>query len=297
MSTDEGHLSIDRLADLDAGLLDADETNAGWVHVESCNDCRTTVELLAGVPALLASMDAVPVPPEVTARVVAAIEREQLARVGEADAARARDAAPARPERAGVRRRFAARLGAGLLGATAVLGGGYLVLSGVPSGGDEDSPSISEGQSESDRLGSPDDAPAAMDMGGGEFPYSSASLDDEVRALVASAPREESARTPSVTVQGEDGEPGEPDDVAVKACVDATERRAGSPGAPLAVDVGTYDGEPAVVIVFSDGPSAAAASSLDVWVVSSSCLDGAPNYALTSDPVDVLRRETVSLPR
>ena len=129
MSTGDVHLSIDPLADLGADVLSPDEAADAQPPPAVCADCRATSELLAGVPALLASVEAVPMPAEVTARVVAAIEREQIARAGEAE--RPGRGSSRDPSRARVaRRRFGARLGAGLLGATAVFGGGYLVLSG-----------------------------------------------------------------------------------------------------------------------------------------------------------------------
>ena len=75
---------------------------------------------------------------------------------------------------------------------------------------------------------------------------------DVQRLLTQTTSGQESERTPS-TVQGEDGQIGEPDDVATKSIVTATQRRAGSKAVPLAVDVSTYDGTPAVVIVLPEG--------------------------------------------
>ena len=261
MSADDTHLSIEALADLGADAMPQAEVAAADAHLLTCQTCRATRDLLAGVPALLASVAPEPIPVEVTARVAAAIEREQIARAGEASAPAA--AARTHPARASVRRRFGARLGAGLLGATAVLGGGYLVVSGLGGSNDADSPAAfgsardtGDAASEGGTFDDGAQAPAASALA-----YGAASLDMDVqRLLTQTTSGQESERTPS-TVQGEDGQIGEPDDVATKTCVTATQRRAGSKAVPLAVDVSTYDGTPAVVIVLPEGSGAAPSST------------------------------------
>lgn len=273
MSADDVHLSIDELADFGADAMPPADAAAAQSHLRICADCRATSELLAGVPAILSSVADAPIPAEVTARVVAAIEREQIARGGApyevpANVPAGDTSSPGR-QAVGLRRRFGARLGAGLLGAAAVFGGGYLVVSGALGGGAADSPSAAEAEQ----------APA---VGGGatgtsEVPadaplsYSAATLDDDVIRLLAMTPYSVDA---SRSVQGPDGEIGEPDDVATKAraCVAATERRAGSTAAPLAVDLGTYDGRGAVVIVLPTANSGDGAAPVDVWVLGTGCL-------------------------
>lgn len=292
MSADDAHLSTDELADLGAELLTPDRVAAALAHLRSCATCRTTQDLLAGVPALLAGVAPSPIPAEVTARVVAAIEREQIARAGDADGRPATDTARSRSQRAGFRRRFGARIGAGLLGATAVLGGGYLVLNGVLGDGGSDSPS-SAGSAETLEESPLADGPMITDSADA-VDYTAASLDQDVLRLLTLAPSgPEAERTPRDTgVMGDDGGVGEPDDARTKACVGATQRIAGSEADPLAVDIGTYEGLPAVVIVLPEGTSGTA--PLDVWVVSASCVD-ADQAAVPrlSASLEVLRHQTV----
>ena len=45
------------------------------------------------------------------------------------------------------------------------------------------------------------------------------------------------------------------------------------PPRPLAVDVATYDGQPAVVVVLPEDSISSAASQVDVWVVGAACVD------------------------
>lgn len=270
MSTDDTHLSIDQLADLGADAMPQAEVAAADAHLLTCQSCRAARDLLAGVPALLASVTAEPIPVEVTARVAAAIEREQIARAGDAGAPLAPDAVGAYPARLRVRRRFGARLGAGLLGATAVLGGGYLVASGLVGGSAEDNPAaLGSARDEADS-GTFDDG--LQDPAAAEMTYGAASLEQDVQRLLTQTTSVQRGEPTPGAVLGEDGQVGEPDDVATKTCVAATQRRAGSKAVPLAVDVSTYDGTPAVVIVLPEGSSSGADALLDVWVIGTGCL-------------------------
>jgi len=292
MSHDDAHLSIDQLADLGADLTAPADAAAADAHLRSCQTCRETQDLLAEVPGLLASAALVAMPADVTARVVAAIEREQIARAGEAETSRAGDTARAWPERAGLRRRFGARLGAGLLGAAAVLGGGYLVLSGLGGGDDSASPTSAGAVEDAEQFaedGGGSDEGARESTSADVLTYSADSLDQDVQQLLAAPPAvpAESERASQDSVLGPDGElsPG------TKTCIAATQRRAGSDADPLAVDLSTYEGEPAVVIVLPDG---AQTDSVDVWVVSSACA-GADDkdVAQAERTLEVLRNRTV----
>ena len=109
--------------------------------------------------------------------------------------------------------------------------------------------------------------------------YSEATLDEDARALLASAPLltfNVPDRQPTEVV-GEDGVVGEPGYAATKAraCVIATQGEARTQAEPLAVDIGTYEGVDAVVILLPEGAGSPAASitAIDVWVVGADCLD------------------------
>lgn len=295
MSADDDHLSTERLADLAADGLDAAEATAARAHLRGCADCSASFAFLVELPDLLAASPGPPMPAEVTARVMAAIEREQSARDGAADEARSTAAARSRPAWDSLRRGLGARLGAGLLGAAAVLGGGYLVVTNVlDSGGDE--PTTATAGSEAERLdagaGVDDRAPA---LTAADPAYAEATLDEDVRQLLArSAPSEAGAEDKPTTMIGPDGELGE---LAAQAtvCVAATQRRADTAADPLAVDVGTYDGAPAVVVVLPDGTSRnGSADQVDVWVLGTGCL--AADLSQLSDEtadLDVLARRSV----
>jgi hypothetical protein len=301
VSADDVHLSIDQLADFGADAMPQAEAAAAQAHLRSCDDCRATNDLLAGVPALLAGAAVVPIPAEVNARVVAAIEREQIARAGAPHEvpARTSTSTSTSQQRVGARRRFGARLGAGLLGATAVLGGGYLVASGVLGGGSDDSPSAGMAEDAAQ-------APTASGSGEGPVPtradtdglaFRSATFDDDVQRLLTLEPGyADTSRTPAETVQGQDGEIGDPDDVATKtrACVAATQREAGTQDDPVAVDLGTYDGVSAVVVVLPGGAATATAATYDVWVLGTNCVDKTDaEFQSLFGSLQVLRHESV----
>ena len=249
-------------------------------------------------PALLASAAPATIPADVTARVVAAIEREQIARASQPDEAHAGQAAPARPKRAAFRQRIGARVGAGLLGATAVLGGGYLVVSGVLGGGDESEPTsgaVAERSLDDSGGDSPEDGAAAPNPPGaqvGGLSYSAATFDEDVQRLLDSAGVYSTTRSPGEAVSP--GEvTGDPID-ALSTCVSATQRRADSDFQPLVVDYSTYEGEPAVIIVLPGDPSSGETSAVDVWVIGTGCVgDSDVSVPQAATRLDVLRRETV----
>ncbi|MDQ3114856.1 MAG: hypothetical protein M3Q84_12365, partial [Actinomycetota bacterium] len=96
------------------------------------------------------------------------------------------------------------------------------------------------------------------------------------------------------TVLGPNGEVG---DMVARApvCVAATQRRADTAADPLAVDVGTYDGVPAVVVVLPEvtGP-AGSADEVDVWVLGVTCLEAEPGQVdRQAGDLDVLARKSV----
>lgn len=297
MSIDDVHPSTDRLADLAADLLEPADATAARAHLPTCTTCRATYDVLGGLPELLAGSPAPPMPAEVAARIVAAIEREQIARAGAADDARSTAAARSRPAWNAFRRGLGARLGAGLLGAAAVLGGGYVVVtSGLDSGSDEPTADLG-GTAES--LSSPDAA-----GGGGEGPeitaadaaaYAEATLDEDVQQLLAgSASSGSGVGDKPTTVLGPNGEVG---DMVARApvCVAATQRRADTAADPLAVDVGTYDGVPAVVVVLPEVTNRnGSAGEVDVWILGSTCLDADPGQVeRAAGDLDVLARKAV----
>ena len=295
MSIDDVHPSTDRLADLAADLLEPADATAARAHLPTCTTCRATYDVLLGLPELLAGSPAPPMPAEVTARVVAAIEREQIARAGAADDARSTAAARSRPAWNAFRRGLGARLGAGLLGAAAVLGGGYVVVTSVlDSGNDEPTAATSGSDAESldTGAGGADEGPAVT---AADTAYGEATLDEDVAQLLA-VPESSGygVGDEPATVLGPNGAVG---DMVARApvCVAATQRRADTAADPLAVDVGTYDGVPAVVVVLPEVTGrVGSADEVDVWVLGATCLEADPGQVeRQAGDLDVLARRSV----
>lgn len=294
MSIDDVHPSTDRLADLAADLLEPADATAARAHLPTCTTCRATYDVLVGLPELLAGSPAPPMPAEVTARVVAAIEREQIARAGAADDARSTAAARSRPAWNAFRRGLGARLGAGLLGAAAVLGGGYVVVTSVlDSGSDEPTTATSgiEAESLDTGAGGADEGRALTAAG---TAYGEETLDADVAQLLAVPESSGDVGDKPATVLGPNGEVG---DMVARApvCVAATQRRADTAADPLAVDVGTYDGVPAVVVVLPEVTGrSGSADEVDVWVLGATCLEADPGQvARQAGDLDVLARKSV----
>ena len=295
MSIDDVHPSTDRLADLAADLLEPADATAARAHLPTCTTCRATYDVLVGLPELLAGSPAPPMPAEVTARVVAAIEREQIARAGAADDARSTAAARSRPAWNAFRRGLGARLGAGLLGAAAVLGGGYVVVTSVlDSGSDEPTAATSGSEAESldTGAGGADEGPAVTTA---DTAYGEATLDEDVAQLLAVPESSgDGVGDEPATVLGPNGEVG---DMVARApvCVAATQRRADTAADPLAVDVGTYDGVPAVVVVLPEVTGrSGSADEVDVWVLGATCLEADPGQVERQEgDLDVLARRSV----
>lgn len=301
------HLTPDRLADLAEDLLSASDTVAAEAHLATCASCQATQAALAAVSLLLASAGQVRMPFEAVRRVedalvVAADERsEQSAGTGVAAGAAVPVGGTVTALGTAHGRRAAAprlrRAAAALVGVAAVLGGGFLFTQGFPSmSGSDDAPSstLAEGSRGdaaaegglADAGGNDDSLPAAA-TGGTE--YTAATLVDEVGDLVAAQAHSPAAglgTTPRVSAPS--GNTGESGAGATVGCVAAVAAEAGSTAAPLAVDVGTYNGDPAVVVVLE--LPRAAADEADIWVVSADCL-----AADEVTPLEVLQRASLAI--
>jgi hypothetical protein len=287
MTVPFAHVSAEQLGLLAERVLPVDEATIAEGHLVECESCQATYDTLLAVPAILASIPPPSAPVDVTARVVAAIERESMARAAVGDGVHSLDEArtraktklstqPATPPR---RRRFVAAFGAALLGSAAVLGGGYLFLSQGFLGSGADSPD-SRGQAEEYAGGSGDSEGGADSASGGAHAptmatagreYTRATLVDDVRALLAGAvvteddeggAERETTRAPAPAEGGEV--------VALNTCVAAVQAQAGTNAVPVATDVGTYEGIPAVIVVFAD-QNALPRDEVEVWVVAAGC--------------------------
>lgn len=73
---DAAHLGLERLADLDEGLLSPDQATAARAHLTTCTQCQDDLSTLASVRAALLADAEVPTPPEVADRWYAALAAE-----------------------------------------------------------------------------------------------------------------------------------------------------------------------------------------------------------------------------
>src|SRR3954454_1155417 len=80
MNSPNAHASAETLAELVDDDLPVDRSAAVRAHLATCPSCQATYEQLRDLPALLASTPPPPIPDDVTARVMAAIEREAQGR-------------------------------------------------------------------------------------------------------------------------------------------------------------------------------------------------------------------------
>ncbi|CAN5662829.1 hypothetical protein BH24ACT11_BH24ACT11_00510 [soil metagenome] len=129
---DNPHTTTEQLADLLEGVLTPADEEAVQGHLHRCDACRTDYDLLAGLPALLASVPAPELPPTVASRLDDAVAAEAARRntgpsaepgpaVVPISSARQHRSAPGRSDRTrrwlvGVAAAAAAVVGVGLVG-------------------------------------------------------------------------------------------------------------------------------------------------------------------------------------
>jgi hypothetical protein len=267
------HLDADALADLDEGLLDRDHMASARAHVAGCPQCQAELAALTGVrERLAAAAEVEPMPAEVVARLDRA-----LAEVATEPASTAvtRSVIPLRePQRSGPR-------GLRWLQAAAVvvlvLAGGAVAVSAL-RGSDNNGVATSSGSSagKADQRAAADSYPVtasgrhwtkeSVTAGvpqllagtlGPTLPPSSFSAQDDASGS-AGAPRE-LAGVPAARLAGG------------PALADCVTELAGGPATPLAVDLATFDGQPAAVVLL---PGIGGPGRVDVWVVPPDCAQG-----------------------
>lgn len=278
------HPDLDALADLHADAPEATET--ARAHVAGCAQCATELARLDRVPALLAAAGAVgPMPVEVVTAVDAALAAE----AGAADAApgsltagRTVTPLPTGRDRSPVTMR--------LLQAAAVvvllLAGLGIGISALGGGGDSDSSSA----------GGADSATADKAAESGAYPLTASGRDWTADAVTLDAlklldgslapPVAANSLREQFSAQAEDdaGSGGSTDPSAsapARAAPESAARLAsgpalaqcvaelaGRPVTPLAVDISTWQQQPAAVIVL---PAPGEPSRAEVWVVAPSC--------------------------
>jgi hypothetical protein len=267
------HLDADALADLDEGLLDRDHVASARAHVAGCPRCRAELAALTGVrERLAAAAEVEPMPAEVVAR----LDRALAGVAAEpASTAVTRSVIPLRePPRSSPR-------GLRWLQAAAVvvliLAGGAVAVSAL-RGSDNGSFKDSGGGT----AGSADQRAAAP----GSYPvtasgrhWTKASVEAGVPQLLAGT------LSPTLPPSGFAAEDNANGSVAPRelagvpaarlaggpALADCVTELAGGPATPLAVDLATFDGQPAAVVLL---PGIGGPGRVDVWVVPPDCAQG-----------------------
>lgn len=276
MTRGPGHLPPEILADSAEGLLPAADDAAVRSHVSSCPACRQLATDLRDVSALLASDASPRMPDDVAARLEAALQAEPPLSVAPPARHPTVPAAPSRPRSR--TRRMPVWVGAA---AATVLGVTGAVI-GVRALEDSDSADSSTAGAalEADRAAeAPESALAAPGEGDG---YTAATLEARVAALVTGAAVDAAddsreAAPGSLPGAGAAAEPSSPTGQlsalatlatpeGLAACVASLTGREGV--TPIAVDLASYEEQPAAIIVL---PDPADRETLDVRVVGAGC--------------------------
>jgi cell division septation protein DedD len=286
---DSEHLTAEVLADLDLGLLDAASTSHARHHLTHCRPCAQLRDDLATVTATLAELPPVPMPDSVWERLSEAVAAEPVVTP---------EGAATVVPLAGGRQRRSWRPGIGLVaGAAGVALIGAIV---VPILNDSGSSDLSGGDGS---VASGDRAPAesasvppvAYVASRTGTDYQPEALERQATSLVASR----SAFTATATLPPEPSTGPSPEDTAAppsgtpsaspsgtpldSASADVVLKLTAGPAAaqaclesyldapgimPLAIDIGTWDGRPAAVIVLPDDVDPTVA---EVWVIDPDC--------------------------
>lgn len=292
-SAGRAHLDPTRLADLDEGLLAAADARAARAHLQGCARCADVHAGLADVRTRLRALPPVTLPREVAGRIDAALaaagaESSPLAHQatpatepGERTTARAASSGGPRtePVRLDAHRRTRDQRRMRVLQAAAavvlVVGGGALgfqALNGVGSGGDDADAGAALGEAPAELGPDSSTAPQRGRVTASDTDYTPEQLAGQVRGLLDRVGM--TARgDPNNAVQ-ERAKPNTtagdiaalPNPAAVRSCVDALTN--GPAQRPLAVDIATFRGRPAAVVVLRTPGDRL---SLDVFVVERRC--------------------------
>ncbi|MGH8892062.1 MAG: hypothetical protein ACRDWY_01945 [Actinomycetes bacterium] len=262
---DRGHLTAETAADLQEGLLDARQTMAAQAHLLACPRCAAMTEHLAAVPALLRDAgDVGALPPDVSARIDQAL----------GSAARAVPVTP-------IQREPRPPLGMRILQAAAVLvvllAGVGIAVSSLQGNGSDAGNTAADSAGQAAKEGASEDAGYPVTASGRN--WSAETVVEAVPDLVA-GDFPALARTLRDTASGGGGDDSGAEKPQLSAAGGASRLAGGPPLAdcvtalndgpvtPVAVDIATWQGQPAAVIVL---PTPDDPATLDTWVVEPDC--------------------------
>lgn len=275
------HLDLDRLADLEEGLLTPDEETAAQTHLRDCDDCRSRKAQLDGTRSLLSDLPPQEMPAAVAARVEAALAALPSTTI--VPLSRTRRGWRAHPTAAGLgaAAAVAALIAALVVGRTSShhpssTAGGTAGTLGAASAGRTSiplPPPTVTGTKYTFRNLARTVPPLLT-------PSTALALAPKTTAGTAPQPSAgtgaEATVTPPPALNRLFASPG-----ALEACVRGIE---GGPAAvPLAIDFATFEGAPAVVIVLPGLDE----GKVDAWFVGPAC---------TSTDVNLLRYRSLPAP-
>ena len=260
------HLDYDTLAELAEGLLPEPQAATADAHLAGCAECRDRSAQIADVTRLLADAPVPPMPAELASRIDQALAAEATAT--------SNGAVISLDSRRGRRRM---RILSAAAASVIVLGGGTVVGHALLSGSMSSENGAAQTQAVQDRTGSvparpssPGQPGSALKAPGGLSARSNASggyvmMRSGTDYTAGQLSRQVSGQLARAGAAAAEARPGEP----LSGCVQGVTRGR----TPMLVDVASYEGRPATVIVLPGS-----ADRLDVWVVGPAC--SASNSAL-----------------
>jgi hypothetical protein len=265
--TDRDHLSPDALADLQEGLLDEPAARLAEEHLRVCRRCLERQDALAEVSALLADAGGTaPVPDDVAARLAAALAAEPSATA----AATVTPLGTARRPSRGMRVLQAAAV------LVLLLAGAGLAVTAVQGGGSQNQASDTAGGAVAEK---------AVPQDPGDFPVTASGRNWSADTLAEEAPRLVAGTLgPAASAAQDSGGSGDSGAAAERELADSRVARlaggpdlagcvtalAAGPVTPVAVDLASWQGQPAAVVVL---PTPDDPATVDIWVVAPECAE------------------------
>lgn len=275
MTGPDEHVDLETLADLDEGLLGPGEARDVEAHLAGCPACAAARDELSTLPALLAVAAAAdPMPADVVSRVDEALRasRDEVAAAPGREPVGSGAAATVTP----IPVRDRTPVGMRLLQAAAllvvVLAGLGLAFTAIRGGGDETATSAG---GTADR--------AAESSADGSFPVSASGRNWSPETVTAGVPDIMAGALAAAPTSRDDAAGGDEGSSAAPRALatEETARLAGGPPlaecvtalndgpvTPLGVDLASWQGNPAVVIVL---PTPGDPATVDTWVVGPTC--------------------------
>lgn len=254
------HPDVDTLAEAAEGVLSASEAEQVRVHLSECAACVERVQALADVTSALGALPRPTMPEDVATRLDAAL----------LSAASADSGARYVVDLAG-RRRLPRFPTVGAVAASVVVLFAVALGLGLKLSHDGTTPASGEAFAGPGR---------SIPMLSTNQAYTQTDLAQQVETLLSSATHDANASKVAGTQQTDNAPMAAmaPDASRLMSCAAAVDPDV----TPLAIDVATFDGTPATVIVFPDSRAGSSpsdvATGVEVWVLDEPCSSGTVRY-------------------